>query len=494
MKGVCTRTVMKAGLRASLATVMLLSLSTGRPLHAQQDSSKSAQAPSTASQDSSQNTQDSPKSAEDKPPEAVTRPNADSYAVSLGTGELINLNGVQQNANSIRNADPNSQGEYVDGMRVKNGGKQLNGRLFYGLSAASTYVDSVSGVGIPAGVGATVVPYIALLEPTRTGSYLLQYSATVAPNDLYSGDTEVFHAGGARIQGALSRRWFWTIAESVNYGSDLARLEAPLTFVAVQSTPVVDAGSTAVLVRAHNVAFVESMARLDWWKSLRETIGFAVTHTYTHLDGDPGTPLSTGSSSNTLGVKGDYNRTISNRLSLRAYGEADTRLGSRACESFGGGLGLGVRVNQKVGFDLEGGPQFNTGGCGGSQSANFRAALTVNLTNKERFYLSAIRQFSTAYQTNGVWEDSIAAGFAKVMGRFTLSTDSGYLHADQLSSLVEPYYGYFVAPRLSMRISESLSCSAAYRNFHGFGGGVGSGNLSLSVFSLEWHPASIHVK
>src|SRR5262249_18571435 len=114
MKSVCTRTVMKACLRASLATVMLLLLSGGRPLHAQQDSSKGAQAPSTTSQDSSQNTQDSPKSAEDKPPEAVTRPNADSYAVSLGTGELINLNGVQQNANSIRNADPNSQGEYVD--------------------------------------------------------------------------------------------------------------------------------------------------------------------------------------------------------------------------------------------------------------------------------------------------------------------------------------------------------------------------------------------
>src|SRR5262249_56000380 len=107
---------------------------------------------------------------------------------------------------------------------------------------------------------------------------------------------------------------------------------------------------------------------------------------------------------------------------------------------------------------------------------------------------SAIRQFSTTYQTNGIWEDSIAAGFAKVKGRLMLSTDAGYVHADQLSSLLEPYYGYFVTPKLSMRISESLSCSPAYSNFHAFAGELGSGNLSLSVFSIEWHPASIHVK
>ena len=175
MKSASARAALKAGLRASLATVMLLSFSSTRPLHAQQDSSKSDQDPSKSSQDSSKNTVDTPKNSEDKPPEVVTRPNADSYAVSVGTGELINLNGEQQNPSSIQNTDPSSQGEYIDGMRVKSGGGQLKGRLFYGLSATSTYVDSVAGVGIPSGVGTTVVPYIALLEPTRTGSYLLQY-------------------------------------------------------------------------------------------------------------------------------------------------------------------------------------------------------------------------------------------------------------------------------------------------------------------------------
>src|SRR5262249_12894429 len=193
--------------------------------------------------------------------------------------------------------------------------------------------DSVSGLGAPTGFSNTLSPFVALLEPTRTGSYLLQYSATLAPNDVYSGNTEAFHTFGATVQGALSRRLFWTVSGDGNYGSELARLQAPFNFTVVQSTPVVNAGSAAVLLRARNVAFTESTARLDWLKSPQETIGLALVHSYTHVDADPVPPLSTGSSSNTLGVKGDYNRNISSRLALRAYGEADTLIAETMCES-----------------------------------------------------------------------------------------------------------------------------------------------------------------
>jgi len=458
-----------------------------------QDSSSKGQDNTNQTQDVANKPQDTAIKGQDKPPELVARPNPDSYAVSLGTGELINLN-VPQSTGSTQGADPNSQGEYIDGMRVKGTGKQLNGRLFYGLSAATGYTDSVSGLGISPGFSSTVNPFVALLRPTRTGSFLLQYSATIAPNDVYSRDTEVFHTFGGAIQGALSRRWFWTISGSGNYGSQLARLQAPLNFVVVQGTPVVNAGSTAVLLRSNNVAFTEGMAHLEWWKSPQETLGFAVVHSYTRADGDPAIPLSTPSSSNTIGVKADYNRIVSSRLAMQAYGEMETLIAGSRCESIGGGLGVSMKVNQKVGLNFAGGPQFTTPGCGGSQSANFSAAVTVNLTNRDRFYLSANRQFSAAYQTNGVWEDNVAAGFSKVKGRFTLTTDSGYVHAQQRSPLLEPYRGYFVTPKIGMRISETLSCSAAYRNFHGFGGDLGRGNLSLSVFSIEWHPSAIHVK
>ena len=161
----------------------------------------------------------------------------------------------------------------------------------------------------------------------------------------------------------------------------------------------------------------------------------------------------------------------------------------RSCTSFGGGAGVLIRVNQAVALSVEGGPQLSSQGCGGGVSANFSGSLAVNLTQHDRFYVSASRLFATAYQTSGVWEDTAAGGFAKDIGRLRFMTDAGWVRAEQRPP-VPTYNGYFVAPRVIYRLTESLGVSAAYRKFYGSGGLLlGDSTASFAAVSLDWHPA-----
>ena len=106
---------------------------------------------------------------------------------------------------------------------------------------------------------------------------------------LQSGGPQAYHTLTFASSGALSDRWYWTASASGSYGSESARLQGPLSFLVVQSTPIADTTSTAVLLRATNVAFSESSVGLGWLKSRRDKINFTAFHIYTGIQGDPTT-------------------------------------------------------------------------------------------------------------------------------------------------------------------------------------------------------------
>jgi hypothetical protein len=439
--------------------------------------------------------QDPVNSDQSKPSQPVaTQPSKDPYAVSLGTGELISLNGESQPPGVVNGDEPpGSVNEYADGLPVRPRGKALVGQLFYGLSASAVYSDDPAALGTGKTASTAFTPYVALLEPTRTGSYLLQYSAVVAPQDVVSGGPQVFHTAGVAVVGALSRRLTWSLSSNGSFGSESARLQGPLAYTVVQSTPMASSAESAVLLPATNVLFIENTATLDWRKSARETLGFSLVNTYAGIERNPAVPDSVASHSDAVGAKMHYDRSLSSHYSLSLYGEAEMLLQIPVCQTYGVGAGLAIRVNQAVSLSFAGGPQFSSQACGGAQSANFSASIAVNLTRHDRVYASANRQFSTGYLTAGTWEDNVAAGFAKDMGRLHFTTDAGWVRAEETSP-IPTYHGYFVVPRVSFRLTESLSASAAYRDFHGSGGLLGDATANIASVSLEWRPTSKHLR
>ena len=258
-----------------------------------------------------------------------------AYTVSLGTGQLISLYPQSRNDQSIPN------GEYVEGEQsVALKSRDYKYQLFYGASVSSVYTDSLGGVGVSRELISTSInPYLAVFMPTRTGRYLLQYSTVVNPNDTSSGGPQAYHTATFSALGSLSERWYWTGSLSGSYGSESARLQGPLGFLVVDSTPIADTTSTAVLLRARNVAFTESSLGLGWLKSRRDKISISVFHVYTGIEGDSSIPQSFGTHANAIGGKLEYVRSLTPRVDLRSYGEAETVLNGPKCNTYGGGLG-----------------------------------------------------------------------------------------------------------------------------------------------------------
>ena len=369
------------------------------------------------------------------------RANTDSYVVSLGTGQIISMSG--------QSAD----GEFVAGKLSKSKTAEFREQFFYGLSASSVYINSYAGVGHQSLFSTSVSPYLAVQVPTKTGSYVAQYTAVVNPNDTNSGDPQAFHTATLKADGAFSRRWSWELTETGSYGSENARFQAPLTFVVIQTTPVANA-SAALLLPTKNVSFAEGAARAAYQLSSRDAVGFTLTHTYTGIEGDPTSVTSTGSHSNSVGAKIDYARTVSSRVSLKAYGTSDRVLNGPACNSYGGGLGVSVKLTHAVGFDVQGGPQRNSVACGGQQSANFSGNVVGTFRNGDRIYASANRVFTSAFRVDGYWEDNATVGYAKTIKRLTLITDAGVIRGDLLTGNT-PIPGLF---HLAAHAAQVIEC------------------------------------
>ena len=411
-----------------------------------------------------------------------------AYTVSLGTGQLISLYPQIRNDQTIPN------GEYVEGQQsVSLKSKDARYQVLYGVSAFSVYTNSIGGVGVGSDLVSTSVnPYLALFMPFRTGRFLLQYSTVINPNDTQSGGPQAYHTLTFSALGSLSPRWYWTASTSGSYGSESARLQGPLSFLIIQSTPIADTTSTAVLLRAKNVAFSENSLGLGWLRSRRDRISLTAFHIYTGIEGDPSVPQSVGTHANAVGGRLEYVRTLTPRIDLRSYGQAESVLNGPTCNTYGGGLGIGVRMTHSVELDVRGGPQWTTATCGAAQSANFSGSLVKNFGRQDKIYASVSRQFSTISGLNGHWEDDATVGFAKAIRRLTFTTDAGYLRGDTISPALPGYHGYFVAPRVRYKIVNSMGVSAGYRSFNGQGGNIVSGNLSYAVVGIEWYPAPLH--
>ncbi|HZU31479.1 MAG TPA: hypothetical protein VFB79_10210 [Candidatus Angelobacter sp.] len=414
-----------------------------------------------------------------------------AYTVSLGTGQLISLNPQARSDQAMPN------GEYAEGTdTVSLRARENKYQLFYGGSVSSIYTNSIGGVGPGATqdvVSTSINPYLAVFMPTRTGRYLVQYSTVVNPNDTASGGPQAYHTVSASAMGAFSERWYWTASSSGSYGSESARLQGPLSFLVIDSTPIVDTASTAVLQRANNVSFIENSVGVGWLKSRRDRIGLTVFETYTGINSDPANQ-TIGNHTNDLGTKLEYTRVMTPRVDVRTYGEADTVLNGPTCTTYGGGLGLGVRMSHSVVFDIAGGPQWSTANCGSPLSANFSASLVKNFGNQDRIYASVRRMFTTVAQLDSRWEDDASVGFAKGYRRLTFITDAGYLRGDGIGTTIPAYHGYYVAPRVRYKIINNLGFNAGYRSFHGAGGNLPSGNLSYAMVGLEWYPSPLHFR
>ena len=365
--------------------------------------------------------------------------------------------------------------------------------LLYGLNLSGTYQRDGASDGVPGySLGLPqVAPYLGFLGHTRTGFYALQYAPSIVPYDSQTGRSVTFHNFSFDAAGAFTRRLSWSFDTHTGYGGEVGRLTSNLSSQTVVSG-VSESGANYAAVQplTGNSLNASTSFGLTYQLSSRQSVQASVSDTYYSFSYQPAgsTPAPPGVHDDALGLGLSYNRTLSQTMTLHAYGNGAHVFASLLpCDTYSGGLGLTYQPTRTLTADLGAGPST---GCGAQ--ANYHANLAAALRSHIKAYVGASRVLNTAYRLDSRWEDNVVAGAGKQFGHADLGFDAGYFHGQSLG-LVGPSDGYFVSPRVnySLRLSRISGIGFSYRRFHGSSVGGGAPDVSFAMVTLSFSPAPL---
>ena len=361
--------------------------------------------------------------------------------------------------------------------------------MLYGLNISGTYEHDSAFEGSPAAsrMLPQVLPYLGFMGRTRTGYFVLQYAPNIVPYDSATGRSVTFHSLAFDSAGAFTRRLSWSARVNGGYGGEVGLLTGNL-ISQTAAVGVSESGPNYAAVQPLNGNSLNSSASvgLNYQLSPRQSIHASINDVYNAFIYEPA-GTAPNERTHTVGTELSYDRTVSQTLTLHAYGDAD-RIFSNIlpCHTFSGGLGLTYQATRTLSAYFGGGPSV---GCG-AQSANYHANVAAALRHRAKVYVSGGRELDTVYRLNSRWEDNVSAGASKQFGHTELGFDAGYFHGQPLG-LVGPSSGYFVAPRInySLRLSRVSGIGFSYRRFQGSTGG--GPNLSFAMVSLMFSPSPL---
>lgn len=372
----------------------------------------------------------------------------------------------------------------LNSNRLINLGEVNRFLLLYGMGVTQGYDDRVGDTVRQARADLSIwSPYVGLAAQTSKTRYVFQYAPFVTHYTSQNLPTQAFHRTSFFSLGQLAPRWEWNFSASGSYGDESLRLLAPLAFNANGDIPMADPSSVTFELGSSRVFRSETAIGLGWRRNERDRVEFTLGHSYYTFFG-------TNEPNNVVGALVNYSHAVSERTSVRAYGNMHNRFGQFFCRSVGGGVGVVTELSRRTTLELSGGPQINSPRCGKQQAYNFHAALVWRVNPTTRTYVAVNREFSTAYRARSRWEDNAVVGLAR---RITSMTEAGFdggfgrgEPVDRSSAL----RGFFLSSYFRWSLSRTVNTIATYRRFYRT---VGNENLNRNIvmFSLEWSPAPV---
>jgi hypothetical protein len=283
----------------------------------------------------------------------------------------------------------------------------------------------------------------------------------------------------------VNERWSWDFQASGSYGQDSIRFLGSPQTVAVGEVPGTGPNSASYLADAGTVTYAEGGVGAKYRKSERDSLEIRFVNAYTHYTG-----LDESNSFATLNLA--YDRDLSPRLGLLAYGQNTYYYGALHCKSYGGGVGLNWKPSENTLLSLSGGPQIDTSECGSQQGFAYSFSFSTRLSGKSQIYLLSDRQPTTSYLGPGLWQESSSGGYQRqVMSRGTVSFDVGYVASDTLTA-VDSYHGTYFDCIYVYHLDHGLRASYSYRGYVGDSGGTHF-SRNVALFSISWTPGAGHI-
>jgi len=373
--------------------------------------------------------------------------------------------------------------------------------LLYGLNLSASYQDNVPvAVGAPidsSSISFLTTPYLGLLGRLKSGTYLMQYTATIAPEVGRERQyNAALHRGSIAVGSRLSRRWDWGLNLRGDYGSEAARELSPLTFELTSDFPTLEKQAAVLAPQVTNIALFNGAGTLTFKRTSTQRFVFALKDTYSGtIETDPAlfVPGTGTNDANVVGGSVTFVDDPTLRTSWRASANIDHGNGLRPCTTAGFGAGFTRRFSHTVVFDITGGPQFGTAECGAPQTFEFESVLGAELRGRYHVYVSGSRHFATVFQTGTAWENTLSVGAAKTIHRAEFGVDLGLVSGTPTAARPS-YEGYMASPHLRMPVTRSVSVSMSYRRFHGSSQAFRTANLNYALVTFEWSPRPFRLK
>jgi hypothetical protein len=337
-------------------------------------------------------------------------------------------------------------------------------------------------------------PFVGIMGSTERTQYIFQYSPTVAHFYGLNLGTQAFHDASLLVTSEFNRAWGWDFKLNSQYGVDALRLLSLGSFQAVSGVPVINPNSFILSPDLQNIVRNSALIDLRWRPSARSQLKFGFGHQYIES-------FATRLHSNYGDFRVDFEEAITQRFRFLSYGQV-SRLYNQSqtvnqhlqpCTSYGGGLGVGVDVTRRVGFQVSAGPVLGVNGCLTGQGVAANGNLIVRTSQSTTIYVGYERFFNTpVVSTQTLSRDSLVAGFQKNSGRsLVYRVDGGYYRVGVCCGLT-PFNGYFISPQVGYVITRSTQILLNYRGYYLDQTPQNLGRNQV-LLTLEWRPVPIGI-
>ena len=331
---------------------------------------------------------------------------------------------------------------------------------------------------------------------------------------------------------ALSRRLLWDFSLGVGYGADIARsfvtepehcesVACPRRVTAAQGylkmdEPLVSAmsvtpadsavpalGDVPALAGPETLV-VRSPAQtattlgaygstgLSWQRTNRQQFSLRFSHAESSfLNGNP-------QGNDILSARMLASRQLTPLSTLITYGQVHHYLQDNGCTFYGSGVGLWHSMSRSTNWELEGGPEYGSRGCGERLGLNFTGTLRSRVSQRMSLAADGGRDLSSSYIAGSRWADYVeGAAIRQTSARTSVAMSAGYLRTVGEFRPNSTYSGYFVSPQFRWRLNRYWNVLASYRYFQANDkSGVSGGRIAVHwvYLTLQWRPRMVELQ
>jgi hypothetical protein len=282
-----------------------------------------------------------------------------------------------------------------------------------------------------------------------------------------------------RATGEFDPRWTWQASATNTYGTDAARIVAPLDFRQIGDAEVPAADTVVYGLHSGRITTGEESGKLRFENSRRSFWDFSATHAYSQYNAD-------NFLVQTARARVEYLHAVTPATGIGFYGSGGHQTGPLDCSLGGAGLRWLTAWGTRSSLNVTAGLNGASSSCGERAQFTGTAAVYVRLRPSTDLYLSGGRDLSEGVLEHSVFLDTGAAGLRHSFHRVAdVRVSLNGIHGVDPTTK-QTYHGAFMDASLHYQMPLHFSQELEIRHYGV--AGTPTNNRTIAVFTLWWTP------